>query len=752
MSDNFTFKKKINRIFSGILIITVLLTVLFFLMIIRVRIKADSLEIIKLFNQKTEQKILEYISSARSDLNAVYMLVTWNKTMSVSNLDVVKFKNFFKEHPQITNSFISLNSSVSDFNDLNNENSTAFLNTEDDIKQLNFDSKQFPVNYVEFQKKNSQNQILISEPFKSIRNNKEELIITLVKQILINNKPAGLIGINYSLANLVQFEDKIINNNKKPQVLILTSSDNIVYHNGNKYLVGQNIMSVQETEAEMFKTILKSKNENIIQNIAFAISEINIPDTETTWTVITNININHFLKKTTPYIYIGIFLLLILIISGIYLFNTFLKKTFKPLNDIHNNISQISQGKVVFKTLEENNEFSTFYTKLNSISEKIAETTEVCKNIAAGNYEKKLTLRGENDKLSLSINEIIDSRNEDIKKNILKEQDTHKQLWMRRGRFEVSEAERKSKNELEELSFNILKTIIKYTDAIIGGIYLYNSEKQSINLIASYAYGNKKHQNVNFKAGEGLVGACIQEKKRIVLNTVPDDYIQIVSGLGSGNPANITIIPIFYQEKINAVLEIAFLKIPEDYVIEFIEQLGDNIGAWIDASLINTKTTELLQISTRQTKDLEEKELILNSKVEELEKIKNEIDIQNNEYKSLMNAVNNTVMVVEYTTEGIVLNSNKKYEEIMGYKAEDIKGISVFELVKQQEVDLKIILENVKNGKPIKQQIKRYTKSGEEKWLSATYTPIYNKDGKISRIIFFAHDITDLSENKFKNH
>ena len=51
------------------------------------------------------------------------------------------------------------------------------------------------------------------------------------------------------------------------------------------------------------------------------------------------------------------------------------------------------------------------------------------------------------------------------------------------------------------------------------------------------------------------------------------------------------------------------------------------------------------------------------------------------------------------------------------------------ELVKDQVSDLKTIIDQVSAGVSVKRQVKRYTKSGDEKLLWATYTPYYDKDG-----------------------
>ncbi len=47
--------------------------------------------------------------------------------------------------------------------------------------------------------------------------------------------------------------------------------------------------------------------------------------------------------------------------------------------------------------------------------------------------------------------------------------------------------------------------------------------------------------------GEGLVGQCGKEKKRILLTEVPGDYVRINSGLGASPPLNIIVLPVLFE-------------------------------------------------------------------------------------------------------------------------------------------------------------------------------------------------------------
>ena len=98
-------------------------------------------------------------------------------------------------------------------------------------------------------------------------------------------------------------------------------------------------------------------------------------------------------------------------------------------------------------------------------------------------------------------------------------------------------------------------------------------------LIASYAYKERKHVGNRFRLGEGLVGQAALEKKPILLTNVPDDYIQITSGLGEAPPRNIIVLPILFEGEVKAVVELAsFLPFSQIHQI-FLDQLAESRSA-----------------------------------------------------------------------------------------------------------------------------------------------------------------------------
>ena len=81
--------------------------------------------------------------------------------------------------------------------------------------------------------------------------------------------------------------------------------------------------------------------------------------------------------------------------------------------------------------------------------------------------------------------------------------------------------------------------------------------EEALDLVASYAHTQRKHLANRFRLREGLIGQCAFEKRHILLTNVPQDYIQISSGLGEAPPLNILVLPILFEGEVKGVLELA---------------------------------------------------------------------------------------------------------------------------------------------------------------------------------------------------
>jgi signal transduction histidine kinase/CheY-like chemotaxis protein len=185
----------------------------------------------------------------------------------------------------------------------------------------------------------------------------------------------------------------------------------------------------------------------------------------------------------------------------------------------------------------------------------------------------------------------------------------------------------------------ILDELASLLDARHSVLYVPDaaSEAAGLKLRASYAgHSPKPH----LQPGEGLVGQCFLEKKRILLQEVPDDYVKIRSALGQARPASIVVQPALFEGRVKAVLELASLQRFTEIQLAFLTQLAESIGIVLNTMEAGLRTEELLKQSQSlsenlqaQTERLRESEQLLQQQQEELKQSNEELEQTNEELR-----------------------------------------------------------------------------------------------------------------------
>lgn len=116
-----------------------------------------------------------------------------------------------------------------------------------------------------------------------------------------------------------------------------------------------------------------------------------------------------------------------------------------------------------------------------------------------------------------------------------------------------------SKLKLEKYTEKILSNIAKEFDIVQGLFFVKDREKDIYHITGKYAYFGDEEPK-SFNLGETLSGQVAKNKIALDLKDIPDDYITILSGLGSSSPNHLIIIPIIIEDKTIAIIELASFK------------------------------------------------------------------------------------------------------------------------------------------------------------------------------------------------
>ena len=167
----------------------------------------------------------------------------------------------------------------------------------------------------------------------------------------------------------------------------------------------------------------------------------------------------------------------------------------------------------------------------------------------------------------------------------------------------------------------VLSELAPLVKAQHGVFYGMEGEKDDarLGLQASYAYKERKNPPKQFRLGEGLVGECALQKRRILLTNVPGDYVRINSGLGEAAPMNVVVLPVMFEGVTKAVIELASFERFSPIHLAFLEQLTESIGIVLNTIEANSRTEALLQQSQKMTVEMQ-------IQVEELQQINVELE------------------------------------------------------------------------------------------------------------------------------
>ena len=210
----------------------------------------------------------------------------------------------------------------------------------------------------------------------------------------------------------------------------------------------------------------------------------------------------------------------------------------------------------------------------------------------------------------------------------------------------------------------ILSELAPVVSAQQGVFYMMNGsiEEPELQLLASYAYRERKGVNTRFKLGEGLVGQAALEKERILLTRVPPDYVQISSGLGETAPMNIVVLPILFEGQVKAVMELSSLEQFNPTHHAFLDQLTESIGIVLNTIEANTRTEDLLKQSQSLASELQSRQEELQQTNQELEEKARQLFEQNEEVERKNREVEQARQALEGKAQQLSITSRYKSE------------------------------------------------------------------------------------------
>ena len=137
----------------------------------------------------------------------------------------------------------------------------------------------------------------------------------------------------------------------------------------------------------------------------------------------------------------------------------------------------------------------------------------------------------------------------------------------------------KDNSKLTAIKFTekILSNFAKEFDIVQGLFFIRKKGSSEFIISGKYAYFGENNPP-DFKIGETLSGQAAFNKTILYVNEIPENYVTILSGLGSSSPRFLLIIPVVFNNETVAVIELASFKEIKEGWNKVFEEIAVKIG------------------------------------------------------------------------------------------------------------------------------------------------------------------------------
>ncbi len=217
--------------------------------------------------------------------------------------------------------------------------------------------------------------------------------------------------------------------------------------------------------------------------------------------------------------------------------------------------------------------------------------------------------------------------------------------------------------ELTTVGRMLLSELAPLVNAQQGVIYqMENEESGGMVLLSAFADDGSKGHPQHLTVGEGLVGQCAAEKRRMLITDLPEHTVPIRSGLFEAVPRNVIVLPVLFEDRVKAVIELASLSTFTASHLAFLEQLTASIGIVLNSIEATMQTEGLLKQSQQLAAELQTQQKELQQTNEQLAQKAQQLAEQNVEVERKNQEIEQARRALEEKAKELALTSKYKSE------------------------------------------------------------------------------------------
>ncbi len=293
----------------------------------------------------------------------------------------------------------------------------------------------------------------------------------------------------------------------------------------------------------------------------------------------------------------------------------------------------------------------------DNLTNQVRAIAEVATAVTQGDLTRSIQVeaRGEVAELKDNINTMINNLRLTTERNT--EED-----WLKTNLARFT-GMLQGQRDLTTVGKTLLSELAPLVNAHQAVIYQMETEDEAkLVLLSAYAGDTADGHLRRVDLGEGLVGQCAIEKRRILIRDLVDSKVTIRSGLFEAVPRNVIVLPVLFEDRVKAVIELASLGIFTASHLAFLEQLTASIGIVLNSIEATMQTEGLLKQSQQLATELQTQQKELQQKNEQLAQKAQQLAEQNAEVERKNQEIEQARRELEGKAKELALTSKYKSE------------------------------------------------------------------------------------------
>ena len=287
-----------------------------------------------------------------------------------------------------------------------------------------------------------------------------------------------------------------------------------------------------------------------------------------------------------------------------------------------------------------------------NLTNQVRAIAEVATAVTKGDLTRSIQVqaRGEVAELKDNINTMIDNLRLTTERNT--EQD-----WLKTNLARFTSM-LQGQRDLTAVGTLLLSELVPLVSAHQGLIYQMDKDDGRLKILARYADDHRSRYPVQLSPGEGFVGQCALDRRRILVRNIPAGSVRIDPVLFEAAPRSLVTFPVIFEEEVKAIIAIASLNEFEPAHLTFLEQLTESIGIVWNSIEATMQTESLLKQSQQlaielqtQQKELQQTNDQLELKAQQLAERNVEVERKNQEIEHARRALEEKATELSLTSK-----------------------------------------------------------------------------------------------------